>query len=156
MSLNVWLKGALVLLGSLDRETTPSYELVIEVSDGGIDGDNVLSASTTVTVTVVGSKTSSPRFDSEVYNVNVTEETTRANIVTVNSNRVHRIWKGKCPEVTCSAVLRGLKRLNSHCPNIRTYHVQDMWSWFDEHEATVHFKWLSILWRLFTLGANVC
>ena len=80
-----------MLLGSLDRETTPSYELVIEVSDGGIDGDNVLSASTTVTVTVVGSKTSSPRFDSEVYNVNVTEETTRANIVTVNSNRVHRI-----------------------------------------------------------------
>ena len=72
-----------MLLGSLDRETTPSYELVIEVSDGGIDGDNVLSASATVTVTVVGSKTSSPRFDSEVYNVTVTEETTHVNIVTV-------------------------------------------------------------------------
>ena len=79
----VLFAGVLVLVGSLDRETTPSYELVIEVSDGGIDDDNVLSASATVTVTVVGSKTSSPRFDSEVYNVNVTEETTHANIVTV-------------------------------------------------------------------------
>ena len=72
-----------MILGSLDRETTPSYELVIDVSDGGIDGDSVLSASATVTVTVVGSETSSPRFDSEVYNVTVTEETTHANIVTV-------------------------------------------------------------------------
>ena len=84
----VLFEGELVLLGSLDHETTPSYELVIEVSDGGIDGDNVLSASATVNITVVDTTTSPPQFDNDgVYRVNVTEESTRTNIVTVNMER---------------------------------------------------------------------
>ena len=79
--------GELVLLGSLDHETTPSYELVIAVSDGGIDGDNVLSASATVNVTVLDVNEFSPQFDNgAVYNVNVVKNSTRTNIVTVNSN----------------------------------------------------------------------
>ena len=82
-----------MLLGNLDCDTTPSYELVIEVSDGGIDGDNVLSASATVTVTVVGLKTCSPWFDNEVYKVNVTEETTHTNIVTVNKSKDYFVNK---------------------------------------------------------------
>jgi len=78
--------GELVLLGSLDHETTPSYELVIEVSDGGIDGDNVLSASATVNITVLDVNEFSPQFDDGVvFQVAVEEETTRDNIVTVSS-----------------------------------------------------------------------
>ena len=79
-------EGELVLLGSLDHETTPSYELVIEVSDGGIDGDNVLSASATVNITVLDVNEFSPQFDDGVvFQVAVEEETTRDNIVTVSS-----------------------------------------------------------------------
>ena len=78
--------GELVLLGSLDHETTPSYVLVIEVSDGGIDGDNVLSASATVNITVLDVNEFSPQFDDGVvFQVAVEEETTRDNIVTVSS-----------------------------------------------------------------------
>ena len=32
-----------------------------------------------------------------------------------------------------------LKGLN-HCPSIRTYQLEDIRSWFDEHGATVYFK----------------
>ena len=94
--------GELVLLGSLDYETTPSYELVIAVSDGGIDGDNVLSASATVYVTVQNVNEFSPQFDNgAVYNVNVVENSTRTNIVTVNCNtyivyRTHLFQKWSC------------------------------------------------------------
>ena len=78
--------GELVLLGSLDHETTPSYVMVIEVSDGGIDGDNVLSASATVNITVLDVNEFSPQFDDGVvFQVAVEEETTRDNIVTVSS-----------------------------------------------------------------------
>ncbi|KAI0232123.1 Protocadherin Fat 4 [Lamellibrachia satsuma] len=81
------LSGELVLLGSLDHETTRSYELVIVVSDGGFDGDNVLSASATINITVQNVNEFSPQFDNgAVYNVNVTEESTRTNIVTVSAS----------------------------------------------------------------------
>ena len=84
-------EGELVLLGSLDHETTPSYELVIEVSDSGIDGDNVLSASATVNITVLDVNEFSPQFDDGgVFQVAVEEETTRDNIVTVSSKQQPR------------------------------------------------------------------
>ena len=78
--------GQLVLLGSLDYETTPSYELVIEVSDGGIDGDHVLSASATVNITVLDVNEFSPQFDNgAVFQATIAEEATHDNIITVNS-----------------------------------------------------------------------
>ena len=77
-------EGELVLVSSLDRETTPSYELVIAVSDGGIDGDNVLSASAILYVTVLDVNEFSPQFDNgTVYLVAVQEEATHDNITTV-------------------------------------------------------------------------
>ena len=73
-----------MLLGSLDHETTPSYELVITVSDGGFEGDNVLSASATINITVQNVNEFSPQFDNgAVFQVAVEEEATRDNIVTV-------------------------------------------------------------------------
>ena len=73
-----------MLLGSLDHETTPSYELVITVSDGGLHGINVLSASATVNITVQNVNEFSPQFDNGVvFQVAVEEEATRDNIVTV-------------------------------------------------------------------------
>ena len=76
-----------MLSGHLDRETTPSYELVIAVSDGGIDGDNVLSASATVSVVVLDSNEFSPQFQGgAVFQATVSEETTRNNIITVTSD----------------------------------------------------------------------
>ena len=75
-----------MLLGSLDHETTSSYVLVIKVSDGGIDGDNVLSASATVNITVLDVNEFSPQFDDGVVvQIAVEEEATRDNIVTVSS-----------------------------------------------------------------------
>ena len=80
--------GELVLLSSLDRETTPSYELVIAVSDGGFDGDDVLSASATVDVTVLDTNEFSPQFDNgTVYQVAVKEEATQDNITTVINDK---------------------------------------------------------------------
>ena len=73
-----------MLLGSLDHETTRSYELVITVSDGGFEGYNVLSASATINVTVQNVNEFSPRFDNgAVFQVAVEEEATRIDIVTV-------------------------------------------------------------------------
>ena len=72
---------------SLDYMTTPSYELVIEVSDGGIDGDNVLTSTATISITVIDTSEYVLMFDNGgVYNVSVMEETTQDNIVTVNDN----------------------------------------------------------------------
>ena len=77
-------EGELVLVSSLDHETTPSYGLVIAVSDGGIDGDNVLSASAIVYVTVLDVNEFSPQFhNGTVYKVAVQEEATHDNITTV-------------------------------------------------------------------------
>ena len=79
--------GELALSGLLDRETTPSYELVIAVSDGGIDGDNVLSASATVSVVVLDSNAFSPQFHGgAVFQATVSEERTQNNIITVTSD----------------------------------------------------------------------
>ena len=81
------IEGELTLAGTLDYETTPSYELVIEVSDGGIDGDNVLTSTTTISVTVIGTDEYVLQFDNGgVYNVSVTEEDTHINIITVNDS----------------------------------------------------------------------
>ena len=83
----VLLEGELTLVESLDYDTTPSYELVIEVSDGGIDGDNVLTSTATISITVIDTSEYILRFDNGgVYNVSVMEETTQDNIVTVNDN----------------------------------------------------------------------
>ena len=76
-----------MLAGSLDYDTTPSYVLVIDVSDGGIDGDNVLTSTAAISITVIDTSEYVLRFDNGgVYNVSVMEETTQDNIVTVNSN----------------------------------------------------------------------
>ena len=76
-----------MLAGNLDYDTTPSYELVIEVSDGGIDGDNILTSTATISITVIDTSEYVLRFDNGVvYNVSVMEETTQDNIVTVNGN----------------------------------------------------------------------
>ena len=80
----VLLEGELTLVESLDYMTTPSYALVIEVSDGGIDGDNVLTSTATISITVIDTSEYDLRFDNGgVYNVSVMEETTQDNIVTV-------------------------------------------------------------------------
>ena len=82
------LEGELTLVESLDYETTPSYELVIEVSDGGIYGDNVLTSTATISITVIDTSEYVLTFDNGgVYNVSVMEETTQDNIVTVNDNK---------------------------------------------------------------------
>ena len=87
----VLLEGELTLVESLDYETTPSYELVIEVSDGGIDGDNILTSTATISITVIDTSEYVLRFDNGgVYNVSVMEETTQDNIVTVNTNVVYK------------------------------------------------------------------
>ena len=76
-----------MLVGSLDYEIKPSYELVIEVSDGGIDGDDILTSTATISITVIGTDEYVLQFyNGGVYNVSVLEETTQDNIVTVNSN----------------------------------------------------------------------
>ena len=33
-----------------------------------------------------------------------------------------------------------LKHFNSHCPNKRTHHLEDMWPWFNEHKPTVYLR----------------
>ena len=64
--------------------TTPSYELVIEVSDGGIDGVDVLTSTTTVNITVIHINEYFPQFDNgSVFQVTVEEESTYDNILTV-------------------------------------------------------------------------
>ena len=40
-----------------------------------------------------------------------------------------------------------LKRLNNHCPNITTHHLQDMWLWYDEQSNSIFFK-LGYHWSL--------
>ena len=81
------IEGELTLVENLDYDTTPSYELVIEVSDGGIDGDNVLTSTATISITVIDTSEYVMRFDNGgVYNVSVMEEMTQDNIVTVNDN----------------------------------------------------------------------
>ena len=83
----IFFVGALMLAGSLDYDTTPSYVLVIDVSDGGIDGDNVLTSTAAISITVIDTSEYVLRFDNGgVYNVSVMEETTQDNIVTVNIN----------------------------------------------------------------------
>ena len=74
-------------MGSLDYETTPSYELAINVADGGIEGDNVLTSTATISITVIGTDEYVLQFyNGGVYNVSVMEETTQDNIVTVNDS----------------------------------------------------------------------
>ena len=82
----VLLEGELTLVESVDYDTTPSYVLVIEVSDGGIDGDNILTSTATISITVIDTSEYVLRFDNGgVYNVSVMEEETKDNIVTVNT-----------------------------------------------------------------------
>ncbi len=81
---NCFCIGDLVLLGGLDYMTRPSYELVIEVSDGGIDGVDVLTSTTTVNITVIHINEYFPQFDNgSVFQVTVEEESTYDNILTV-------------------------------------------------------------------------
>ena len=74
-----------MLVGSLDYMTTPSYKLIIEVSDGGIDGVDVLTSTATVNITVTHINQYPPQFDNDsVFQVTVEEESTFDNILTVN------------------------------------------------------------------------
>ena len=73
-----------MLLGSIDYMTTPSYALVIEVSDGGVDGVDVLTSTATVNITVLHINEYFPQFDNgSVFQVTVEEESTSDNILTV-------------------------------------------------------------------------
>jgi len=51
-----------------------------------------------------------------------------------------------------SHLLNGGWHFNNHCPNIRIYHLDYMWLWFDEHEATVYFKYSFQTWISVTTG----
>ena len=96
----MFLVGELTLVESLDYETAPSYELVIEVSDGGIDGDDVLTSTATISITVIDTDKYVLQFDNGgVYNVSVMEETTQDNIVTVNTN-AYLVGRRKCKYLT--------------------------------------------------------
>ena len=77
--------GSLILLGGLDRETTSTYLLHLDVSDGGIDGVNVLTSSATVNISVLDVNEFSPAFiDGPVYQVTVLEEEISSNVFTVS------------------------------------------------------------------------
>ena len=81
---NCFCIGDLVLLGDLEYKTTPIYELVIGVSDGGIDGVDVLTSTTTISITVIHINEYFPQFDNgSVFQVTVEEESTYDNILTV-------------------------------------------------------------------------
>ena len=81
--------GTLVLLGGLDRETRSTYLLHIEVSDGGVDGANVLTAEATVNVSVLDTNEFSPTFvGGPVYQVIVLEELNKFNL-TVHIAKLH-------------------------------------------------------------------
>ena len=83
----VLIAGDLTLVRSLDYDKTPRYILVIMVSDGGIDGEDVRKLQTTITITVIAPDVL--RFDNGgVYTVSVMEREKRTNIVTVNSNTI--------------------------------------------------------------------
>ena len=73
-----------MLLGSLDYMITPSYALIIEVSDGGIDGVDILTSTATVNISVLHINEYFPQFDNgSVFQVSVEEESTSDNIITV-------------------------------------------------------------------------
>ena len=73
--------GTLVLLGGLNRETRSTYLLHIEVSDGGINGANALTAEATVNVSVLDTNEFSPTFvGGPVYQVIVLEEQKKFNL----------------------------------------------------------------------------
>ena len=75
----------LILLGGLDHETTSTYLLHLEVSDGGIDGMNVFTSSATVNISVLDVNEYSPAFvDGSVYQVTILEEQIQANVFTVS------------------------------------------------------------------------
>ena len=76
-------------MGGLDRETTSTYLLHLEVSDGGIDGVNVLTYSATVNISVLDVNEFSPAFiDGPVYQVTVLEEEISSNVFTVSIDTV--------------------------------------------------------------------
>lgn len=66
--------GELTLLGELDFETEPQLILTVVVSDGGIDGEDVLTGTATVLINVLNENEASPVFvDGPVYQVSVIE-----------------------------------------------------------------------------------
>ena len=77
----------MVLLGGLDRETRSTYLLHVVVSDGGIDGVNVLTAEATINISVLDTNEFSPTFGRPVYQVVVLEEQSEVNL-TVTISRL--------------------------------------------------------------------
>ncbi|OWF51636.1 Cadherin EGF LAG seven-pass G-type receptor 3 [Mizuhopecten yessoensis] len=73
--------GVVYLAGTLDFEITMSHELVIKVSDGG---NSVLTATSTVTITVTDVNDNSPTCSSAPYVFSVNEQTS-ATPVTVTT-----------------------------------------------------------------------
>ena len=59
--------GALVVSGSLDRESVPTFSLTVIAEDGGI---SPLADQTEVEISVVDVNDNSPRFSSTIYQVN--------------------------------------------------------------------------------------
>ena len=63
------------LRGILDRETIDNYVLSVRVSDGGVNGANILTADTTYTINVLEVNEDPPEFtEGGVYYVDVPED----------------------------------------------------------------------------------
>ena len=84
----------LILLGGLDHETTSTYLLHLEVSDGGIDGVNVLKSSATVNISVLDVNEFSPAFiGGPDYQVTILEEQAASNVFIVS---IHTLSSSSC------------------------------------------------------------
>ena len=102
-----------MLVRSFDYIITPSYELVIEVSDGGIDGEQVLTSTATVTIAMTHINEYVPQFDNGgVFQVTVEEESSSDNILTVNST-INCLLLLYCSSITCTQVIL-LRVLNAY------------------------------------------
>lgn len=78
------ISGTITLFSRLDRETEDSYSLVVLVSDGGIDGQNVLNDTTRVNVRVLDINEFAPEFQNvSSFELSIVEEVEHADFYRV-------------------------------------------------------------------------
>ena len=94
-----------MLVRSLDYIITPSYELVIEVSDRNSYGEQLLKSTATVNIAVTPINVYFPQFDNGgVFQVTVEEESSSDNILTVNCT-INSLLLLYCSSITCTQVV---------------------------------------------------
>lgn len=75
-------KAQLSTIGPLDRESIASYHMIATVTDNG--GLNSLSSTADIFVTVLDINDHAPVFDLSSYSIDLVEETSYSNCLTVN------------------------------------------------------------------------